>query len=159
MDETRAAELEQRLAMLEDESALTRLLDEYVGHWDHKRWGGMAALLTEDAELRSAWSTIRGRESILSEVGETLDAVPVLYHLLTNLTVRVDGDEAEGTSSLLEVHLGRAGDPRSVDSMFGGRYLWRFVRSEGLWRIAVIDYELVWSSGPNTLGVFSPTAS
>lgn len=63
-------------------------------------------------------------------------------HSVTNVLIDLDGDRAQSESQVM-VTLVRRGEPTVVDLM-GARYLDRFARREGIWRIAERTVVLDW---------------
>jgi len=81
----------------------------------------------------------------------------VTQHHLTNTTLELDGDTARVETYFVAVHR-RPGPPVSV-GQFGGRYLDRLERREGVWRISarvvVHDWSLREIEGPEWGGLDS----
>ncbi|GAY11850.1 nuclear transport factor 2 family protein [Pseudonocardia sp. N23] len=79
----------------------------------------------------------------------------VTQHHLTNVVIEVDGDVARAETYFAAVHR-RPGPPVSV-GQFGGRYVDRLARRDGVWRIAervvVHDWSLRETVGPEWDGL------
>jgi hypothetical protein len=93
-------------------------------------------------------------EWLLAQPGR--DAL-VTQHHLTNSTVVLEGDTARAESYFVAVHR-RPGPPVTV-GQFGGRYVDRFSRRDGAWRIAarlvVHDWSLYSTEGAEWPGLES----
>jgi ketosteroid isomerase-like protein len=66
-------------------------------------------------------------------------------HFVGNELIEVDGDVAWCESYLIAVHRRRAKDGSTVDLSFGGRYVDRFERRQGSWKIAHRQVVFDWS--------------
>ncbi|RTL64568.1 MAG: nuclear transport factor 2 family protein [Pseudonocardiaceae bacterium] len=79
----------------------------------------------------------------------------VTQHHLTNVVIEIDADDARAETYFVAVHR-RPGPPVSV-GQFGGRYVDRLSRRDGVWRIAertvVHDWSLRETVGPEWGGL------
>ena len=66
-------------------------------------------------------------------------------HFIANELIDIRGDVAHSESYVLAVHRRRQHDGSVVDLTFGGRYVDRFERRAGAWRIADRKVVLDWS--------------
>jgi hypothetical protein len=80
----------------------------------------------------------------------SMDAAPrVGQHHITNILIELDGDGADVESYFLALHpLGDASTGEASHVPVTGRYLDRFERRDGVWKIADRTVVLDWSAGP-----------
>lgn len=71
------------------------------------------------------------------------------FHSIANQWIEIDGDGAVGETYVIAVSTSRGED--RTDTLTGGRYIDRFERREGVWRIAERTFVLDWlRSEPST---------
>lgn len=83
-------------------------------------------------------------EWILGQPGR--DELVTQHHLTNSMVVVVDTDEATAETYFVAVHR-RPGTPPSI-GRFGGRYLDRLIRRDGVWRVAERVVVHDWSARP-----------
>ncbi len=83
-------------------------------------------------------------EEFIADVPRHLEAFAITTHMITNALFVVDGDVAEGESYLIANHVTRDDPSRSL--IASARYLDRFERRNGEWRIAHRTCVLDWSN-------------
>ena len=136
--------LEARLQFLEDQFALTQLLNDYQRFSDRndpQAWGN---LWIEDAvSARMDGTILHGRKELAESAGKSMAQFDTRQHVLTNPTFVVDGDTAEGSCGL--IYTGR---PNGVGEggyiQFGGSYRWTFRRTGGGWKIVTREMMIDW---------------
>ena len=155
-----ASEMEARLQELEDQLALSKLINTYHRRADAFDWEGWADCFTEDAEFDFAneFGTMCGRRAIHDICKDNMDHVyEVMQHVMVNLDFEITGkDSAIGHGNLIFTALPRANEPY-VNFQSGGRYDWEFKRTANGWRIAKARLDFIWSQGENVGEVFSET--
>lgn len=159
---TTIEEVTARLARLEDERAIERLIWSYGHALDFDTPDAYAALFTEDAiiEIRSGFAELLGVEAEFPEAGAamllgrgaartergfafsghaalrrfvTRERVARGLHVSTQPLVEITGpDTAEASSYLRIYHQAKGADAHLTHF---GRYLDRFVRTPAGWRI------------------------
>ena len=132
-------EVAQRLQQLEDREQIRELLAEYIRCLDSRDHATYALLFAKDGELTFAQGHAKGPEAIrkLMEDGERRTdprraaAMAGSVHLLTDLNIRLNGNEATAHSRwTLIVH---QGENRPVVSA-SGHYSDLLVRENGAWK-------------------------
>lgn len=123
--------IEERIGHLEDIHAIAQLRAAYCQALDQGRWEDLADTFTEDGAFIGL-STARGRKEMLEFFpGLNASTVTSWWHFSSNETVEIDGDEATGTTWLLQ--------PCVVDGeaqLAAGRYADSLVRTPQGWRFA-----------------------
>ena len=136
------------LAALTDRAALQELLHAYCRGVDRRDYALLSTLYHPDARddhgglfRGSAADYIAWLPGMLARFAST-------SHYIHNAEFRIEGDRAEGQSSVVAHHLTHPPDP--VDVVMGGRYLDRFERRDGRWRFsyrfALLDWATPWSA-------------
>lgn len=92
-------------------------------------------------------------EGFFEVVPRDLEPFAITSHMITNALFVVDGDKAEGESWHLANHVTKEDPPRHLWAC--GRYLDRFERRDGVWRIIHRTCVLDWS---NVEGSMDPGA-
>lgn len=84
-------------------------------------------------------------------VMEVLDGMHRTQHIIGNILIKLDGDTAYGESYFIAHHAIPAGDGTDNFMIAAGRYLDRFERRDGEWRMAHRGAVYDWSSiSPST---------
>lgn len=150
--------LELRIRLLEDESALRKLINTYHKRADAFEWEAWAACFTDDAVfvLAGTFGTLHGRQQILEVCKGQMDHIyQVHQHIMVNLDFDIDGgDSAGGTGNLIFTALADAGDQARYYQA-GGRYQWKFRRTGQGWRIAEARLDFLWNNGADEDAVFA----
>lgn len=123
------------------EAAIRRLIHAYAQAGDNQDKDGAAAHFALDGVLRVAGRALSGRGEIaalLKQFAARHGNAPMVRHNITTSVIEVTGEAATGCSYYLVV------DEHGPSHQ--GRYLDRFVRSEGRWLIAERDVTLDWKA-------------
>ncbi|HEY7597602.1 MAG TPA: nuclear transport factor 2 family protein [Actinophytocola sp.] len=123
---------------------------------DRRDWAGLRALFTD--RVRTDYTALWGGEpqegpvdQLLSTSAQgswrrTMDGLEATQHLITNVLVDVEGDEARTTANVVGVH--RLANPHGSPLWtVGGTYDIRLVRLSTGWRIRAITQDLAWVEG------------
>lgn len=123
---------------------ITDVIHRYCHATDRRRWWLMDSVFHEDATCQLSviggdWREfVRQGAALLEHVGPT-------HHQVGNIQIAFDGDTAHTETYLTAFHRVRADAPpggpfggtgEAYDAVFGARYVDRFERREGRWRIA-----------------------
>jgi hypothetical protein len=93
----------------------------------------MRSLYEEGAMDDHEFNKTNTAAEFLDAVAELQKGFTVLQHNITNHSIRVDGDYAEGECYMVVWHWFGSGDDTRV-RLLGGRYLDHYSRSTGQWR-------------------------
>jgi hypothetical protein len=140
------------LRELLDHHQLTQLLNGYVHAADDGRWQDWAALFAENAAVEMPQGSHVGKAGLAQWASDSLSAYRHMMHFSGNHDIRVSGDVATSRSKVVAVCVPDAAN-REKHLTWGGVYSIRFVREEREWRIAALQFELVWSSGAGVVAV------
>jgi hypothetical protein len=91
---------------------------------------------------------------IVKAVPQGLAPYAITTHQIMNATFKVDGDRAEGESSVLCAHISK--DDPLDNTIVSGRYLDKFERRNGEWRILHRKTMSDWSNVPGGLDPEQP---
>jgi hypothetical protein len=125
---------EAAVQALLDERAIHRVLVRYCRGVDRADEALLRDAYHEDARDQRGWFDGTGWEFARVITGDFRRHGRASLHLLTNATIEVTGDEARSESYTLA--LSTAPDGTGPVQAFAGRYLDRFARRDGEWRIA-----------------------
>lgn len=123
---------------------------------DRRDWDGFKALFTD--RVHTDYTALWGGEPQEASVDEllatdaqgswrrTMDGLEATQHLITNILVSVDGDEARVTANVVGVH--RLVNPHGSPLWtVGGTYEFRVVRGRDGWLIRAITQRITWVEG------------
>jgi uncharacterized protein (TIGR02246 family) len=118
---------------LDEKDAIREVLAEYCFRLDGGNYDDMAALFTEDGTWDTAFGKGTGRAAIAGLARDIRaragDNRPRAIHLVTNIAITLDGEEAEVRSNWTVVQ--NSPDGPKIGS--GGGYLDQMVKQDGRW--------------------------
>ena len=124
------------MSEIEDELAIRRLTASYCHVVDEQRLDDLVALFTADATVTIMGQTYVGE----SGVREWNPGAMAGKHILANLVVTLEGDQASGRADWLFF---LPGDGGQVSLVAAGAYRDRYIRTPNGWRFARRDIELL----------------
>jgi len=134
---------------LSDRTEIGDLLTRYTLAIDVGRWDDLDTVFTADAYID--YTATGGTAGKLPEVkawlAEMLPKFPRRQHLLGQVDLRLDHDEATATAYFLNPLVLAQPDGAEQVWEFGGYYHHRLVRSPVGWRSRELVEELVWKRG------------
>jgi 3-phenylpropionate/cinnamic acid dioxygenase small subunit len=118
---------------IEEKDAIREVLAEYCFRLDGGRYDDMAALFTEDGTWDTAFGAATGRAAIAQQARDIRtragDNRPRAVHLVTNIVIALDGEQAEIRSNWTVVQ--NSPDGPRIGS--GGAYADRMAKQDGRW--------------------------
>jgi ketosteroid isomerase-like protein len=135
-----------QLSVLEDKQAITDVVHRYGYALDGRNWELLATCFTPDAIGYYGGDPLQGYAAIETLCRNTLEPMSVSQHLIGNVFVTVDGDEASAQCYLHAQHV-LPDTPGGDQFIFAGRYTDKLVRSPDGWRISERTLEPMWTSG------------
>ena len=118
---------------LEEKDAIREVLAEYCFRLDGGRYEDMAALFTEDGTWETAFGKGTGRAAIAGLARDIRaragDNRPRAIHLVTNIAITLNGEQAEIRSNWTVVQ----NSPEGPKIGSGGGYLDQMVKQDGRW--------------------------
>lgn len=145
-----AQSVEARLATLEDQAALKRLVDTFSNLADTKEIEAQALLFTPDATVTSfvdgkPSAPLKGRKALADAFGGFLAQFSTVYHINGQQTVDIKGNQAKGTAYCLVVLIREEGG-KTIRRTSGVRYQDRYVKKDGRWLIAERSSHFEWTA-------------
>jgi hypothetical protein len=132
------------LEALAARAEITDVIYRYCHATDRRQWWLMDTVFHEDATCQL--SVIGGSWREFVKQGEALlKPVGVTHHQVGNILIALDGDVAHAETYLTAFHRVPADAPpggpfggtgEAYDAVFGARYIDRFERRDGVWKIA-----------------------
>ena len=121
---------------LSDREQIRTLLLNYGRYFDERRLEEYANLFAENGEWVGGPTVARGPAEVLEMVTRTVAEIPTApgrrnFHVMTNMIVAVDGDEATAWSRYTFYMPGEDGQP---DPVVTGVYDDRLIRVDGEWK-------------------------
>lgn len=118
-----------------DERAITEVLHRYCRGVDRLDEALIASCYHADGTDQHGAFDGLGSEFARLVVRVLRDHADATMHALSNVDIRLDGDGAQCECQVVARHWRERGEERHLETA-GGRYLDRFERRDGLWRIA-----------------------
>lgn len=118
-----------------DERAIYRQLCRFAEAMDRREWQGLDTVMLDDAVADYGLGRRVGRAAIVAEMRAFLDDCGPTQHLLANVVIDVDGDEAVSTAYVADMHVG-TGDRSHLTFRTLGDYRDSWIRTDAGWRIA-----------------------
>lgn len=148
MTETKDTQLQRLL----DTEEIRALRVRYSNVLDTRQVEGFHGVFTEDAVLSVTVGDMQGIEAIKTGLAGAFDffnwkkkASHPFMHAVTNHSITITGpDSAEGECYLLDFVTGREVDQHPF--LLLGRYIDRYVRTSGGWRISHTRLDVPWAS-------------
>jgi len=130
--------VEERLRILEDREAIHNVLMSYKRHLDARDFAAFSRLFARDGEWWGRTGRARTPAGIRTMLEEKLTPSPPApgptdYHLMTNESIKVDGDRATAESAF--VCITRSPEDTPTVRLLG-QYHDQLVREDGEWRFA-----------------------
>src|SRR6185369_15995835 len=123
---------------LEEKDAIREVMAEYCFRLDGGDYDGMAALFTGDGTWDTAFGAATGQAAIAQQARDIRaragDNRPRAIHLVTNIVIALDGNEADVRSNWTVVQNSPPNSPGSPKIGSGGGYADRMVKQDGGWR-------------------------
>ncbi len=145
-------------ATVADHLAIQDVLYAYADGIDGRDWSLVSTVFTDDAHLdyRGSGGPAGTRPEVVDWIRTSLSPMGASQHVITNVRIRVDGDEAHAVSQLTNPLL-LSDDAADVPALLlGGRYVDRLRRTEQGWRIAhrvqAIDWQTTITAAPGAAG-------
>lgn len=124
-----------RLQRLCDERDIERALTLFARAMDDRDWTAMAEIFADDAEGNFGTGRLYGSAAIIELIRGYLDNCGPTQHLLGNVVIDVDGDNAVSRAYIRDVHL-RSDADSSARFYTLGDYKDTWLRqADGTWRL------------------------
>lgn len=123
------------LELLMAEREIARNLTMFARAMDARDWPALAALMCRDATADLGTGPLAGPDEVIALIRRYLDACGPTQHLLGNLLVEIDGNEAQSRCYVSDMHLGPAGK-ESVTFATLGDYHDRWRHDGTQWKLA-----------------------
>lgn len=125
---------DRRLDRLLDEREIHRKLIGIARAMDQRDWNAFREILLPDATADLGAGPLSGRDAIARFIAGFLDACGPTQHLLGNVLIEVEGDEATSRAYVSDVHKGLGAKAEVTFSTLGDYHdQWR--RVDGAWRL------------------------
>jgi ketosteroid isomerase-like protein len=136
--------LEEKLRILADKEAIREIVYKYCRAVDRRDIAACRELYHPDA-VDDHGSYYQGSAAgYLNALPALMAPVVVMQHHITTINIMIDGDYAESEAYGLAIHQIR-GEKGLADLVVGTRFLDKFQRRQGEWKIAHRTHALDWT--------------
>lgn len=115
-----------------DERAIQHQLFAVARAMDDRDWGLLDQVMVEDATADLGLGPITGRANIVAFIRTFLDDCGPTQHMLGNIVIEIDGDNAKSFAYVDDRHAG-AGDKKGMSFASVGDYSDTWRRVDGKW--------------------------
>jgi SnoaL-like domain len=127
----------------QDRLDLERLIWTLGRCLDERDFDGLRRLFTADATVTTA-HTAHGHDALVDQARRRHSRDQGVQHIITNLILDLDGDQAAGRANLLAC-FARTGPDDPAPGLLGEVYRFTFARQPDGWRIATLTSTVTWS--------------
>lgn len=119
-----------------DHMEIQQVINLYASAIDKRQWSALEGVFTDDAVANFIGiGVFEGRQAISDLIASVLVQCSVTQHLLGNINIEINGDQATAACYLSALHVG-LGDYAAETLTVWGEYSDEFVRTANGWRIA-----------------------
>ncbi len=140
-----------------DEHALRKLVHAYCRAVDRGDIAALRELYHHDAvDAHGAFST-GSVEGFFEQLVASRPYLRAMAHNITTVNFAIDGNAAEGEIYNIAVHT-LAGKERDIDLIIGGRYLDKYEKRDGVWKLIERTIVTDWArvSDPSSMDMGHP---
>lgn len=116
------------------EREIYRCLVRFARAMDYRDWGALDAIVSPDASADLGQGVVHGRREIVAFMRSFLDDCGPTQHLLGNVMIDVQGDTAQSSCYVSDMHKG-TGDKAEATFATLGEYHDTWERVGGGWRM------------------------
>ncbi|MEJ8568578.1 nuclear transport factor 2 family protein [Elongatibacter sediminis] len=143
----RGASEADRLQVLWDERDIRSVLLRYATALDQRDWSMLSSCFVPEASAEyETIGLLEGYPAIESICRTALQPMSVTQHLIGNIAIQVDGDEATSSCYLHAQHV-RPDTPGGDSNIIAGEYVDEWTRTPEGWRIRHRKLRVLWTFG------------
>ena len=136
--------MSKEIDLLITEVNISKILFNYAKACDEKNWSLLDDVFHESAIAIYGDHQCTGLNEIKSFLSESLKAIGDAQHLLTNIQIEVNEDNASSTSYLSSLQM--INDINPMPSQVWGQYKDNLIRDNGVWKITRKELKIFFSS-------------
>jgi len=136
--------MSKEIDLLITEVNISKILFNYAKACDEKNWSLLDDVFHESAIAIYGDHQCTGLNEIKSFLSESLRSIGDAQHLLTNIQIEVNEDNASSTSYLSSLQM--INDINPVPSQVWGQYKDNLIRDNGVWKITRKELKIFFSS-------------
>jgi len=122
------------LEILLAERAIYRQLVRFARAMDARAWQALDQITTDDVSADLGAGKLQGRRALIDNMRSFLDDCGPTQHLLGNIMIEIEGDQASSRAYVSDMHLG-TGKQSTLTFSTLGDYHDQWVRVDGEWRM------------------------
>jgi|TARA_B110000263_G_scaffold171420_1_gene149395 hypothetical protein len=136
--------MSKEIDLLITEVNISKILFNYAKACDEKNWPLLDDVFHESAIAIYGDHQCTGLNEIKSFLSESLRSIGDAQHLLTNIQIEVNEDNASSTSYLSALQM--INDINPMPSQVWGQYKDNLIRDNGVWKITRKELKIFFSS-------------
>jgi ketosteroid isomerase-like protein len=133
---------------------LEELLTTYCRAVDRTDADLLASIFHDDATVVTGHFNGPGKEFAREITGWCRDNTLRTFHTVSNQWFDIDGDKAVGETYVIAVQSAPDESGQALDTLVGGRYLDKFERREGTWKVVQHTFVMDWNMSQPSTAVF-----
>ena len=146
---------ELTMETLLEQARIENVLKRYATALDSRDWAGLDVVFTEDATAHfQGIGHFDGRAAIAELVSSVLSATAATQHLLANIVIELDGNEAHSKCYLQALHTGKGPFEGKAMTVWG-EYRDQLRRTPAGWRIVHRELAGIHAEGDIGMAVIS----
>src|ERR1041385_3934723 len=129
------------MSILEDKDAIREVMAAYCQALDACRFADVASLFADDGIWTTDYGEAKGRgaiEQMLRSIVPVKGEGPQRKHYITNIIIKVEGDQASAVSDYLVVRESESG----LLPVMGGTYRDKLVKTPAGWRFKELEHHI-----------------
>ncbi len=116
------------------ERDIYRNLSLFARAMDLRDWAALTAIMSEDIVADLGTGPLHGPDAVIANLRSFLDDCGPTQHLLGNVLIDINGDEATSQAYVNDMHVG-SGDKADLTFRTLGDYHDRWIKRDGRWRM------------------------
>ncbi len=136
--------MSKEIDLLITEVNISKILFNYAKACDEKNWSLLDDVFHESAIAIYGDHQCTGLNEIKSFLSESLRSIGDAQHLLTNIQIEVNEDNASSTSYLSSLQM--INDINPMPSQVWGQYKDNLIKDNGVWKITRKELKIFFSS-------------
>jgi hypothetical protein len=152
------AQMQRQVAEISDRTEITDLVYRVGVSLDEGRFDDLRSIFSEDATGSTPGGTVQGIDALVAQASRNHSRDQRIQHVITNVLVDLDGDEARVRSSLI-VNFAPGPGVSQPHFTLGEVYSFDACRTQHGWQLTRVESKPVWATGSRDAAAPAPAGS